>query len=719
MVASSLDFGRRFASQRRLHLLGVGLLGVGFLVMFLTPYAASQSPNVPSTFAPASIASLSAPRSGPTAPGPQASTVPTLDLSVADAPNSICALQETSCPAGVGISRVTLTASAPQTSFESWPAVDVAFVIETAVYDGVYDPTAGDPGHDQCAQSDAPAGPACEESNGVPFFVADAQQIANSIQDANPHSGVKFALVDYFATKDQHDDGDGAEYHVDIGTFIPAGEFGSQVEATLGSNELESGYRFGDSDLSDNILHSSSITALYGAIIGSNLNWGKDTHHVVVWIGDTAPRDPSYTQDYCVSPSDYDGPPCQSSACEPAYSFGAIVSPNCEGWVTSQNGNVTDSIAELARTASSCTDSIGGVCTVDTIDLWSTPTDPSSPGWPAADATAALQGGPNGVNVDQNVARVLLAGCDLASATGGTWNGPSFFSCPSGQTGTLQPEFLGPYGNPNLQNPSLFAALRGVGFGPVTSSLVATGTSHPLFTYVPFGAIQVLPGVAAQFRTVCELPDGSDARNCPTQPIETVLPLGPGANVTMYGWNWSTVPADNVMFAGDTWIASFWVLANGPPYGVVPVDACTTAYCEIGGSHAVAGEFTSATYLPVTNTSLYVESFPLGTIGVESPPTVIGPPVLPPPAPVPPPPPIATPAPLPILSPIGVGAQVGVASLSLQAAAAGFIAAGFTTISVRNRPMSLSIAAFAGKNKPVRSRFEEGTSKDGGIGRFE
>ncbi len=253
----------------------------------------------------------------------------------------------------------------------------------------------------------------------------------------------------------------------------------------------------------------------------------------------------------------------------------------------------------------------------------------------------------------------------------------------------------------------------------MTSSLVATGTAHPLFTYVPFGAIQVLPGVAAQFRTVCELPDGSDARNCPTQPIETVLPLGPGSNVTMYGWNWSTIPADNVMYAGDTWIASFWVLAAGPPYAVVPVDACVTSYCEIGGSHALAGEYTSATYLPITNTSLFVESFPLGTIGVESPPTVIGPPILPPPAPVPPPPAIAAPAPLPILSPIGVGAQVGVASLSLQAAAAGFIAAGFTTISVRNRPMSLSIAALAGKNKPVRSRFEEGTSKDGGIGRFE
>jgi hypothetical protein len=716
--ASPLDFQRRNASRRRAHVLAIGLLGVAFALIFILPGASSQSSNVPvlSHPTPGIVAPTAA---QPQGAAPSASTVPTLDLSVADDPTAICALEETSCPAGVGVSRVTLTASAPASSFESWPAVQVAFVIETTVYDGVYDPTVSDPGFDQCADADDPAGPACEESNGVPFFVANAQQIANSIQGANPHSAVSFALVDYFATKDYKDDGDGEEYHVDIGQFIPAGQFGSQVQATLGSQVLESGYRYSDSDFSDNILHSSSITALYGAIIGSNLNWAKSTHHVIVWIGDTAPRDPSYTQDYCVSPSDYDNAPCFSSPCEPAYSFGSVSSPNCEGWVTSSNGNASDSIAALTKTAPTCTDSIGGDCTVDLIDLWATPTDPNSPGWPADDNTPALQGGPNGVMVDQNVARVLLAGCDLAAATGGSWDGPSFFSCPSGQSGTLQPEFLGPYGNPNLQNPSLFAALRGVSFGPVTSSLVASGTNHPLFTFVPFGAIQVLPGAAAQFRTVCELPDGSAARNCPTQPLESVVPLGQGLNVTVYGWNWSSIASQNVMYSGDTWIASFWVMAAGPPYGVVPLDACTTSYCEIGGSHALAGEYTSATYLPITNTSLLIQSFPLANIGVEAPPTAIGPPILPPPAPVPPPPAVAAPAGLPILSPIGVGAQVGVASLSLQAAAAGFIAAGFTTVSVRNRPIAQSVAALAGKTKPFRSRFEDTSSKESGIGRFD
>jgi hypothetical protein len=702
------------SGRRRLRLLGLALVGVGVLALFLTPSPASQSRNVPGELPAINFVAGVAPQVGTAT-----TTTPTLSLSVTDSPSAICALESTSCPAGVGVSRVTLTAAAPQSSYVSWPDVDVAFVIETAVYDGVYDPTAGDHGQDECAQANGAAGPACMESNGVPFFVANAQQIANAIQSANPHSGVKFALVDYFATKDNKDDGDGAEYHVDIGQFIPAGQFGAQTEATLGSQVLESGYRYSDSDFSDNILHSSSITALYGAIIGSNLNWEQNAHHVVVWIGDTAPRDPSYTENYCISPSDDSFPPCYSSSCEPAYSYGDVASPNCEGWVSSQNGNASDSIAALTRTAPSCTDSIGGVCTVDTIDLWSTPTDPTSPGWPAADATPSLQGGPNGAMTDQNVARVLLAGCDLAAATGGTWDGPSFFSCPSGQTGSLQPEFLGPFANPNLQNPSLFAALRGVGFGPVTSSLVASGTSHPLFTFVPFGAILVLPGTSAQFETICELPDGTANRNCPVQPLEKLIQLGPGQNVTEYGWNWSTNPSQNVMFAGDTWIASFWVMAAGPPYGLVPVDACTTQGCEIGGSHALGGVYTSATYLPVTNVSVVIQSFPLGTLGVETPPAAAVPPVLPPAPPPPPPPAVGLPAPLGLPATIGVGAQVGVASLSLQAAAAGFIAAGFTTISIKNRPMSLRVAQLAGKQKPVRSRFEENIAGKEAVGRFE
>ena len=660
------------------------------------------------------------------ASSPSATSNPLL-LSVSANPSSICVLEGTSCSAGVGLSRVTLTASAPPATYESWPAVQVAFVIETTLYDGVYDPTVFDYGHDACANQAGASGPACEESNGVPFFVANAQSIANAIQSANPHSTVSFALVDYFASLDVFDDSDGSEYHVDIPRFIPASQFGSQVQQTLGTSVLEPGYRYSDSDFSDNILHSSSITALYGAIIGSGLNWSANTHHVVVWIGDTAPRAAGYTQDYDVSPSSHvtvgsasAGTPSFSTPCEPSYSFGNSVSPQCEGWVTSQDANSSHSIAKLAQTSPSCTNSIGGVCTIDTIDLWSTPDDPYSPGWPAGDATTQLQGGPGGTMVDQNAARVLLAGCDLAAATGGTWNGPSFFTCPTGQSGSLSPSFLGPYANPNLQNPSLLAALRGIGFGPVTSSLVATGTDHPLFSFVPFGSIEVLPGSAAQFRTACILADGSNSPHCPVEPVESTLITGPDTTTTVFTWNWSTVASQNLMYGGDTWIASFWVLANGPPFGLVPVDACTTSACAMGGSRAIDGHFTVATYLPTGAASPVAQSFPLGTVNVESPPSAAPPPSLPPPTATPPPPAIPAPSPLSIISPIGVGAQVGVASLSLQAAAAGFIAAGFTAITVRNRPMTLAVAQLAQKSGPVRSRFEETmSSRSAEIGHFE
>src|SRR5262249_36912209 len=148
---------------------------------------------------------------------------------------------------------------------------------------------------------------ACEESNGVPFFMANAGAIANAIAAANPHTTVSFAMVDYFATLYDWDDGDGAEYHVDVPQFVAAKDFGAAEASSFNSLVMRNSYTYGDSDFSDNFLHSSSITALFGTIIGSGLDWSNDTHHVIVWMGSSAPRDPSYTQNYCVSPSSWVG----------------------------------------------------------------------------------------------------------------------------------------------------------------------------------------------------------------------------------------------------------------------------------------------------------------------------------------------------------------------------------------------------------------------------
>ena len=70
--------------------------------------------------------------------------------------------------------------------------------------------------------------------------------------------------------------------------------------------------------------------------------------------------------------------------------------PNCEGWVRSQDGNPSDSIAALTKTSPTCTDSIGAACTVDVVDYWDTPTDPYSQGWPADSQTVHVEmGGKN------------------------------------------------------------------------------------------------------------------------------------------------------------------------------------------------------------------------------------------------------------------------------------------------------------------------------------
>ncbi|HEV2519057.1 MAG TPA: hypothetical protein VGX00_00340 [Thermoplasmata archaeon] len=690
----------------------IAIVGQGFGV---APAQMGRLPHLAGEHSSRSLAAI--------APAVSSQSYVPLSLGISVNPRAICVDDAALCPAQVGESQVTLTAAAPSAGLATWPAVQVAFVVETTAYDGVYDSGAGDYGQyglygpagaDPCALKN-PAGPLCEESNGVPFFVAHAQQIANAISAANPHSNVSFALVDYFASLDSHDDGDGMEYHVDIPQFVSSGSFGGQVQSTFQATVLRGGYIYPDSDLSDNILHSSVITALYGTIIGSGLDWSAQTHHVIVWMGSTAPRDPSYYQNYGVSASDDDSG--SSATCEPSYSFGAISEPNCEGWVRSQDGNSTHSIAGLAKTSPTCTDSIGGVCTVDAIDLYSTPTDPTSSGWPcpagARGPIGKLGGCPDGVQTRENTARVLLAGCDIAAATGGSWSGPDFFACPNGQTGSLQPVFVGsdPY-SPNLNNPSLFSAFRQISFGPVVGTQVANGTNHPIFQFVPYGNIALVPNQTYP-PAQCLLPSGQPFRSCDHAP--TLLTI---AGKLALGWNWSTKPASNQMFLGDVWTASFLVYADGPPLATVPVNAGTTLLCKATGSQAVDGQYTWATYIPSSNNTVVTQSFPCAQITVEGNPGTAPPPP-PPPAAPPVPPPFAVPAPaaVPVLTALGISAQVGVASISLQAIGAGFLGAGFIRMATRNKPIANPV--LAGKQKKGGSVFDVQSSAQAGVGKFE
>ncbi|MCI4322735.1 MAG: hypothetical protein L3K03_01710 [Thermoplasmata archaeon] len=653
-----------------------------------------------------------------------ASAVPGLSLSISDTPHSICAFNVETCSADAGQSRVTLTAAASPNGEQSWPAVQIAFVIETTAYDGVYDPTADDAGNpypDVCAGADLGVSVVCEESNGVPFFVVNAQAIANAIQAANPNTQVSFALVDYFASLDRFDDGDGAEYHVDIPQFVAAQSFGSEVQSTFQAEQLAGHLYYEDSDLSDNILHSSSITALYGTIIGSGLDWSEDTHHVIVWMGSTAPRDPAYVQNYCVSPSDYQdglGAGCISPSCEPSYTFAAQSSPQCEGWVKSQDGNVTHSIAELARTSPTCTDSVGKVCTIDMIDYYDGMTDPYSEAWPTH--YKSIGGGPGGPVVITDSDHILLAGCDLAAATGGTWDGPDFFSCPNGVGGSLQYVNHGSYNNPTTSNPTLLSALRGVGFGPVETTLVANGTGKPIFSFVPYGNIRLAPD--PQFASACTLGTGEtwgghqdDGKNCPATPVN----LSTVSGTKYWGWNWSNNASQNAMYLGDTWSVSFFIVADGPPYTTVPIDSCITVDCRASGSTSVNGVYSSATYIPQTNGTAETLSFPPATIQVILTPVPSPVPVSAPPPP-PPPPGLIAPviSPVSIQTPVGVSAQVPVGNVALQATAVGFLVGAAIRVSQRNRPMA--VVNLAGKPQNFRSKFDTDSGGSGvGVGRFE
>lgn len=645
-----------------------------------------------------------------------------LDLSVAVAPSQICAYDSSDCPVGNPQARVTLQAAADVAPTPYWPNVQIAFVIETTAYDGVYYHYWGYPGTDPCADSDNRMGLPCEESNGVPFFMQNAGSIAAAIQENNPHSKVSFAMVDFFGTDcgDWDDCGDSYKYHVDISTFVPAADFGAAVTETLKDGVFAGGFS-GVVGLDDNFLHSPSITALYGAIIGSGLTWSEGTHHVIVLMGSTAPRDPSYDEDYYVSPFD---PCCAGSqalgwTCEPAYQFATGSSPNCEGWVHSQDGNPNDSIAALARTSPTCTDSVGHTCTIDVIDYWTTPTDPYSEGWPVHPAyNSGTQDGPGAPRVIENADHILEAGCDMAAATGGTWDGPSYWTCPNGDAGSLEYVPHGPYLKPNTNNPTLYQALRDIGFGPVYQTLVANGTKTPMFQYLPIGSVHVAPN--PDFTASCSTPTGY----LPTcQQVPTNLSVN---GVPYLGWNWSTVAGTNAMYVGDTWTASFNIIANGPPFFEgVPVDACVTADCRAGSSGSVDGLFTSANYRTPAGTpgengsTTVVQSFPLGVVTVEISATNGPPPTgPPPPPPTPPGIPVATPPALPVGNPVATINSVGVSNVSLQATAAGFLGAGFTQVSLKNRPIAMKVAA---KSGAVTSKFDAGLKGSGGpgVGRFE
>ncbi len=540
------------------------------------------------------------------------------NLTLVETPSTICVTGGGVCPAGTEFGRVTMTATAPSTGIAAWPAVQVVFVLETDPYDGVFDYVASNASFDNSSTAMCSAqNPLwlCSETNTVEAFIANASVYTERLQAAHPLTRMSFGLVDFFATHDQWDDADGSEYHVDIGNFVNASAFAGAVHNSLQTRVLNGSYILPNSTLADNFLYASSITALYGTLMGAGIGWTSDAHHVIVWVGSTTPRDPNYEANLCQTVSPHvpknvtspTEPSCYSPSCEPSYNFGAgIVSPRCEGWVVPQDGNVSDSIAQLAYSAPDCVDSLGGSCTIDTIDTLAVALDPWSYAFNQSEFGSATSLCFNWFNTgacsryglisDQQMwqtgNRTLAAGCDLSQATGGSWDGPQWWdfwnesydrynpwppaSC-NGTNGTLAwsnhsppTQWTGPCGQTwegcdvgreyfNTSNPSLIAALASVGLGapPNELALAAPTDEAPLFSFVPWGNVQLAPALGLV--TACERSSGYP-ENCAygggTATVDGVRTLT---------FNWSADPNLNVLQVGDSWQASFNVIGVGPP----------------------------------------------------------------------------------------------------------------------------------------------------------
>ena len=690
-----------------------------------------------------------------------------LGLGIEASPPVVCANGGSNCTEGLADSQVTLSAKPIGVGPAAWPAVQVLFALETSPFDGSYIP--GTPGAytDPCVSAHQPyASALCGEANGIPFFVSNAGTIASYIQMGHPGSNVTFALVDFGATIDNWDDSNGAvhntlewsghcppypcnpytsnwdsstvyEYHVDIGTFVPAQDFQSAVEQTFQKNLLSGGYAVPGANLSDNFLHASSITALYGALTGQGVSWSNSTHHVIVWIGSTAPRDPSYLQNYCVTTNTFAASPAlnypgygddclsndtlyESPSCEPAYNFSAGRSPNCEGWITSQDGAPADSIAALSQNAPDCLGSLGRSCTIDMVDLYAMPTDPNSPSWSSPVALVGCTSNCNNMStagswwVTTDVHRVISAACDLANATGGTWAGPVIDSCGPGRGGSLLFVSPGNSSPPTTANPTLLDALAQVGFGAPPSGLLFRAVPGlPVFEFVPWGGFHVDLGAPAWASCISGASIPTDCDSLPW--IRTI------SGVETLSWNWSSNANLDVLYAGDVWTATFFVYDLGPPYAIpYPVDSCVTASCLAAGSGPVGQSFSSGNAM-LTDGAPFVASFPYVNVTVVlpqgTPPSNSGPP---PPPPTGGGPPVLNPSPLPVIIPqpsiVASGAVASV--ISLQAIAAGVLAAGFSRVAIRPKAVRMPV--------PIRqptgqsgSKFDKERSDSLPAGRFE
>jgi hypothetical protein len=455
------------------------------------------------------------------------------------------------------------------------PEIQVVFLVETTLYDGAYDYDAGRNGSDPNCQG---SNPCSTESDGLPFFINNVAQITHGITmnaaGVNNTPAVTFSLVDYFSNycgthctgTDDHDDGDGPMYNVDVSSFYSANAFSTAVTSMATSGILfgscppgagwnaTNNYYCG-SDFSDNFLDSSMIIALYGAIHGSGLGWNTSASHVIVWMGSTLPVDPAYAGDWCVTYN------VLAKACpdptitdEPAYTYGS--------GLTSPAGETLASIASFAKEEK---------VTIDTIDLPDGMTELNS-----GDYKISL----NPTDASTDVDHILSAGCYLATQTGGSWEGPTPASSGIGFACSAAPSGSGGAGNLTdtfysagfawSDNPSLGWALTHVSIvsalDTINGSIVAYGASGNTFQFVPAPGFVIDSQVTPTFRCIH---NGTDVSAACAAAWSTTSPGGGH----IWGWPYWT------MWLNDSWTVSFTLsVSSSFPINElntsIPVDEC-------------------------------------------------------------------------------------------------------------------------------------------------
>lgn len=481
--------------------------------------------------------------------GTSGPSTPPIVLGATPSPGAVCA-DMVPCPNGTVSTRLTVSATFPNASLPA-PSVQVAFLLEAS-------PAAGGAG---------PYDTIWNISNTLQFFFTHGQAIADRIGSAHPGVNLSFALADIQSTNNSWDDNDSTVVHVDLGRFVPAADFGADANSSFAAaysggatpGIWEQDHLIPGSYREDTFFVMPTITALYGALAGGLFAWSPNAKHVLVWVGASIPEDPAYAVSGSDSLAGGCSSACRTPSCDANYSFPTGPVPYCEGWTVSHNGIPNDTIGSLSRFAPPCRTAEFANCPVDILVVPGPATGVPADWWNYSDSQVA-----NRTLLARNVES---AGCDLAVATGGSWDGPLGTRC-DGSSGTLA---FAPLSAPNhfeLDNDSsLLSAMGNISFG-VAPPYRIEGTDHPLLSIVlargftPTPAALGGPGYAAHCTSVAE-----PAPTCASSPSSERV----GGSVIL-GWNWSTNLSADGPSEGDAWSVSFNVSSAGlSPNGSVPL----------------------------------------------------------------------------------------------------------------------------------------------------